>query len=149
MKACDLCDKKFANNAGLDHHKMNTHKRKFTCDLCSFEAINLKSLNLHSANKHTNIPLIKGMGMKRDASIKSQLPTKRAKLFVSPNNRNASLINKEEIKEVNVTNSSDEDMEFEEPKPWKIEPWMNSDNEVTGLNIKEESNYSKIIQPEL
>ena len=72
MFSCDECDKKFKVEAGLHHHKINTHQSKFECEVCDFKAKNLKFLNLHKANKHTSIPLVKGSGIKRDASIKTK-----------------------------------------------------------------------------
>ena len=35
-----------------------------------------------------------------------------------------------------VTDSSDSELKFEEPKPWTEHPWLNSDKEVLGITIK-------------
>ena len=69
------------------------------------------------------------MGIKRDASIKSKAnaPPKRAKLNISPGKQ-------EEIEA--LTESSDDEIEFEEPMPWTEHPWLNSDKEVLGVTIK-------------
>ena len=53
-------------------------------------------------------------------------------------------MNKEEERIERVNDSSDEDIEFEEPKPWKEEPQVNSDNEVVGLIIKRNAKLFRI-----
>ena len=69
--------------------------------------------------------------MKRDASVKSRTKAspKRAKLNLSPKN----CVPKEPLA---VSGSSEDELSFEEPKPWTIEPWLNSDREVMVVNIK-------------
>ena len=68
------------------------------------------------------------MGIKRDASLGAQKPEKKVKLTQSPK--------KVDHKEEAVIESSDEELSFEEPKPWNEVPWVNSDNEPMGLSIK-------------
>ena len=128
---CDKCEMIFVKDSSLEHHKLNSHNDKFQCDLCDYKAKTLKFLNLHKAAKHTKIPLVMGMGIKRDGSVKSKskTPSKRAKLNISPNKK------EEEPTQV-VTESSDSELEFEEPKPWTEKPYYNSDNEVMGHTIK-------------
>ena len=128
--SCDQCDKSFANPDTLEHHKNNTHISKFKCNICGFEAKNLKFLNLHKGAKHTTIPLVKGMGMKRDTSTKNKVPSKKAKLSLSPNTE------KEGGNKVCTSESSSEESDFEEPKPWSEVPWVNSDKVVAGISIK-------------
>ena len=68
--------------------------------------------------------------MKRDASVRSKFPTKRAKLNLSAERK------KEDNYDASLIESSDQEEEFEEPKPWSEAPWLNSENEVVGVNIK-------------
>ena len=82
---CNECEKKFTKVETLNNHKNKSHKVGFKCDICEFMAVNKKFLNLHKEAKHSTIPLVKGMGMKRDASIKTNKPDKRAKIHTSPN----------------------------------------------------------------
>ena len=134
---CKLCNKKFSRKANLEHHSLISHKVKFVCEFCDFEAQNQKFLNLHKALKHTTIPLVKGMGIKRDASVKSKVSIKRAKLNLTPEK-------KIEVEEKETTTeSSDEEIEFQEPKPWNEVPWVNSDNVAQGNSIKGKGNIFK------
>ena len=84
---------------------------------------------MHNANKHISIPLVKGSGRKRDASVKSKskVSPKRAKLNLSSQNS---------VPKETVSGSSENELSFEEPKPWTQEPWLNSDREVIGVNLK-------------
>ena len=126
---CEQCDKKFSKIAMLKHHKSNSHEQENKCNSGEFHAKSLKFLNLHKAAKHLNIPLVKGMGIKRDASIKSQKSEKKVKLSQSPNK-----VDKKE--EVITESSDDEELPFAEPKPWSEIPWVNSDKVPMGLSIK-------------
>ena len=130
LVSCDECDKKFSKTENLKYHKMNTHTNEYKCTVCNFVARNMKFLNLHQAAKHTTIPLVKGMGMKRDASVRSKFPTKRAKLNLSAERK------KEDNNDAFIIESSEEEEEFEESKPWSEAPWLNSEKEVVGVNIK-------------
>ena len=129
MFECDKCDKKFKEEAGLHHHQANSHQSNFECEVCEFKARNLKFLNLHKANKHISIPLVKGSGMKRDASVKS-------KSKVSPKRAKLNLCSQNSVPKETVSGSSEDELSFEEPKPWTKEPWLNSDREVIGVNLK-------------
>ena len=77
------------------------------------------------------------MGIKRDASVKSVASEKKAKLNLSPNKE------KETLKRDDTTESSDDEIEFQKPKPWNEVPWFNSDKVVQGISIKPKGNMFK------
>lgn len=129
MFECDKCDKKFKEEGGLHHHQANSHQSNFECEMCEFKDRNQKILNLYKANKHINIPLVKGSGMKRDASVKS-------KSKVSPKRTKLNLSSQNSVPKETVSGSSEDELSFEEPKPWTQDPWLNSDREVMGVNLK-------------
>ena len=49
---CDFCDYVTSIERNLHIHKKAKHKRKFGCDVCSFEGCNSEDLQKHCAEKH-------------------------------------------------------------------------------------------------
>ena len=81
---CDNLGKKFTTMITLNHCKDKSHKVEFQYDVWDFKARKIWFLNLHTVAKYTNMSKVKGMGIKRDASVNTTKPEKKSLCFCVP-----------------------------------------------------------------